>query len=138
MKYKTWEVMKMLEENPKRKFESHYAGEKQTIELNENGYFYFKIFKGNGEMQPSNMPAGGFNGNVSIGYEWEEVRQPVHFIEAVKAYADGKTITCEVGKNKYIYKDGFNGSPMRDQKDYGVCPNEILNGTWFVAETEEE
>ena len=61
--------------------------------------------------------------------------KPVPFLEAVKAYSEGKTAKCRVGleKNTYTYQPaGNNDLAMRDESGMGISPYEILNGIWMV------
>jgi hypothetical protein len=58
--------------------------------------------------------------------------QPVSFMEAVKAYSEGKTIRC--GGTKYVSKTGLAsgfGSSSSNNGTYLNC-REILQGEWFI------
>lgn len=75
--YKTWEVIKMITENPKLKFKN-YLGEEMVYALN-----YIRFFR-NGE----NVSLYGIAGDE----EWTLMQEPVDFMTAVKS---GKRIKIE-------------------------------------------
>jgi hypothetical protein len=69
-----------------------------------------------------------------------EPPKPVDFLTAVKAYAEGKTIVCNIDSHDWVYSP--DASKMCDYgfklctKD-GRCPvavGEILRGNWFIKE----
>ncbi|KEI18265.1 hypothetical protein [Clostridium haemolyticum] len=82
-KYKTWEVIKMLEEEKAKEFKCKNFG----IE-NVNGEF---LFVENGEYAPMC--------GLIIGMEWELVQQPVSFMEALES---GKKCWVEHRDFKYL------------------------------------
>jgi hypothetical protein len=64
---------------------------------------------------------------------------PIPFLEAVKAYSEGKTAECECDKCKQLaskrtYVPSEIGSEMKDQSGYAVTADEILHGIWFIKE----
>jgi hypothetical protein len=62
--------------------------------------------------------------------DWKIIPEPkpVPFMDAVKAYSEGKTIRCEWGGDVYRYT----GDRMIDHRADAVCPDEILHGTWTI------
>jgi hypothetical protein len=134
-KYRTSEAIAMLEQNPKLKLKNSSGS---ILYLGEYGHLKIK--------HPSNTRWEGIDGNVTPSDEWELVQAPVSFMEAVKAYSEGKTIRCEfIGYNgkKYtaIYDDKKENSKYNRLVDNNsdvvsdpVCCEEILNGTWYVEE----
>lgn len=69
--------------------------------------------------------------------EWELVQEPVSFMEAVKAYAEGKTIRCERKLDITIYDPNnriHNPQWLVDNNRNPICSHEILNGQWFIEE----
>ena len=73
--------------------------------------------------------------------KFELVQEPVTFQEAVKAFAEGKTIRCElegVGEYCDTYKrDGLSnigGYDVQNVNGVAVGSTEILNGRWFIKE----
>lgn len=116
-KYKTWEAIKMLEENPKLRFKSIMACKYLVSEE----YFCSPVV----QCKPKDET---YNDLIFLNDYWEIVKpepKPVSFMEAVKAYDDGKTIRVEVeGLVYYRY-------PKIDEvKAFRL--DHIINGTWFV------
>ena len=64
------------------------------------------------------------------------VEKPVSFIEAIKAYTNGKDIMCEhnggcsIYKNKYCEDNCVN--ILYDDYGDGISAEEILNGEWYI------
>ncbi len=118
---KTWEVFKALEENPKRKFKQ----DRFTLSVNDRGYFYL-----NHDKWDHNTSAGGFNGNISKYVDWEEIKQPVSWQEAIAAWANGKTIRCEYHDETRTYSKDIS----EDQNGQMMNRLEIKNGTWHIED----
>ena len=84
---------------------------------------------------------------IKLSDEWELVQQPIPFMEAVKAYSKGKTIRCEIDgvtarytTNKPYDKCGYGYKLTADGSHddfYGICTREILEGKWFVEDSNE-
>ena len=69
--------------------------------------------------------------------EWEEVKQPISWEEALKAAAEGKTILCKTNRdttseiwNKYEP----NLDQFLDQDREAISRFEILNGEWYIED----
>lgn len=134
--YKTWEALKMLEENRKAKFElvvkdSSVDLENTILTLGAKEYINF-IENGTGKR---------IGGNVSIDDEWTLIQEPVPFMEAIKAYDKGKTIKCVFGSyhGLSIYKPQFafgdyKFSDLRDENEGPITQTEILEGKWYIEE----
>lgn len=127
-KYKTWEVIKMLTENPELKFE-------WTKQVMPGSYIQVE----NGIVVWSGRNQQGNSMYTCLDDEWALVQQPVTFIQAIKAYAEGKTIRCEyISPDKHnienIYKpSGMKISCLKDENcKMAVSDYEILNGTWYI------
>ncbi len=64
------------------------------------------------------------------------VEKPVSFIEAIKAYTNGKNIMCEhnggcsIYRNKYCEDNCVN--ILQDDYGDGISAEEILNGEWYI------
>jgi hypothetical protein len=131
-KYKTWEVIKMLEQNPSAEFKCQY-GQKIGIKEGILKWDTGALFKINieGYADESMRTAGTLD-----RFEWELIQPSVSFMEAVKAYSEGKTIRCEINAEKYIYKplgeDCYNA--VKDDENIAVSAKEILEGRWYVEE----
>lgn len=113
---KTWEVFKALEENPKRKFKH----DRFTLSVNDRGYFYL-----NHDKWDCNTSAGGFNGNISKYVDWEEIKQPVPWQEAIAAKLQGKYVfyVCDGVRHELLPSNTLNY--LRDA---------IKNGTWYIED----
>lgn len=129
-KYKTWEVIKMLEENPKLKFEAaEELGEEKTISIKNN-----RICWGGKDRFPLYVLIG------KKATEWTLVQEPVSFMEAVKAYGKGKTINCECQNDvfhyipKYAEEDQANWNDLLANGEFQITSYEILNGKWYIEE----
>lgn len=136
-KYKTWEAIKMLTENPKLKFKLIEEESDALLEASgvltadgtelRAGYLYYT----NGTKYPRTAI-----GEVSIEDEWELVQQEVPFIEAIKAFSKGKTI-YDIGNKKNIYNPNIVTDPclsLVDRNDNPITSDEILNGHWYIKE----
>ena len=127
---KLWEVLKALEENPEKKFESvAVLGDKNVISISESGFLYFNRYFSTGAAVTAQ---GFFNGNVRLYDDWQEVNQPVTWQEALGAWAlEGKTVRCVIGYSDYI----FDGSSNHLEDVLGsMTRKQIKEGTWYIEE----
>jgi hypothetical protein len=131
-KYKTWEVIKMLTENPKQKFKNDEQYEMSVCD--DNGCMYLE-YKGKQSL-------GGVNGNLRIvtnevGWkpdEWELIQQPVTFMEAVKAYSEGKTIRCKLHGGHITYEPKTPRYELMDISGHAITIEEVMSNQWYVEE----
>ena len=117
---KTWEMMKMLTENPELKFQYK----------SESG-FYNTVCADNGWLKGEYSYI-----NCNFNTEWEIIQEPVDFTTAIKTYQNGKTIKCEREKfrnNRYNIVFG-EGNVIADNNGYGISAEEILNGKWYIED----
>ena len=60
----------------------------------------------------------------------------VSFIEAIKAYTNGRDIMCELEGSHIIYKNEFCEDNcvniLQDNYRSGISAEEILNGEWYI------
>lgn len=122
---KTWEMIKELTENPKKKFKSLDGYEASVTE--QGLLSLFNDVKVDIDESILILDKGNFKAD-----DWTEVKQPVSLLEALQAWADGKTITCKTVGKKFIYT-GDCGS-LKDEDGASVIPDEILNGVWYIGE----
>ena len=128
-----WEVVKELKEDPKKKFEAKLESKDWTVRMSvDTGfsrYFKFEVFNG-ARLIDQSCNGGAFNGNVALDLDWQLVRQPVTWQEAIQAWADGKTIKCEHGQITFVYNhdDEFFGNHS------GVHKRLFTKGTWYVED----
>jgi hypothetical protein len=123
-KYKTWEVIKAMTENKDLRFKYNTGYETGEIAVVRSD---IRVVKCDGKPIDTHFELHtGF-----IGIEWELIQQPITFMEAVKAYSEGKTIRCEIGEEArvYDYKVGYG---MTNIDHYAITVGEILNGKWYV------
>jgi len=113
-KYKTWEAIKMLTENPKL----HFKSQDTTL----------KIDSINKDIEKVNR--NDINIYININDEWELVQQEVPFVEAIKAHKSGKTIYCLNGNSKATYER----KELTDRNKVTITDGEILEGHWYIKE----
>lgn len=130
---KAYELMKLAAENP-----AEYEGKRYKV---VSGYLYdftghsHKEFHFNriGQVVDETL-AIYFSNDTEI----EEIPQPVPFMEAVKAYSEGKTVECHLGAYVTIYsrecRHCLKGYAMRSKSGQTLTDEEILNGIWTIKE----
>ena len=129
-----WEVVKELKEDAKKKFEAKLESTGWTVRMSVDTrlsrYFMFEVFNG-ARLIDQSCNGGAFNGNVALDLDWQLVRQPVTWQEAIQAWADGKTIKTESSDGIRTYKRTTNSL---QSVLGGVTKDEILNGKWYVED----
>lgn len=135
----TAEMIAALAANPEQRYKS-VGAELYELEayLNKKGYVLFK--------SPSERDQA-FDGNIRPIDQWTLIPpkpHPVQFMEAVKAYSEGKVAECELVGNETRYYNPSNSifrslggvyrQGMRDQFNDPVSAKEILCGKWFIKE----
>ena len=140
---KLWEVMRLLEENPKKRFEatldctSNIA--RMSVEKGVSRYFKFEVFDGSRRIEQS-YNAGAFNGNVSLDLDWHEVKQLVTWQEAIQAWADGKKVVWEEDADRRVFDRNKSWpipkyqSHLLDQDGDAVTVRMISGGKWYVED----
>ena len=122
---KLWEVIKELTEDPKKKFELSDRGSRERIESDGNYLWYSRIDNG----MVSDVPA--LEDNVDVNNNnWQLVRQPVTWQEAIQVWADGNRVTVEYEMFGGIVKHGK--TPFGE--NISVNRNELIQGTWYVED----
>jgi hypothetical protein len=129
---KTWEMIKMLEENPKLKFKNirFMNGDKieNFLSIGCYGYFTAKVFR-NGELMDETKPSFGFFGNFKPDDDWQLVRTPVTWQEALQAWVDGKTVKCEYpGKHGGLIISTFCSTCRGPNREA------LITGTWYIED----
>ena len=122
MKYKTWEAIAMLEKNPELKFSS--LDKTGVLSVNYLGYLLYD----------GKVTSKSISRNIKPTEEWELVQEPVPFMEAVKAYSEGKTIRCEQDNgmiNRFV--GGTKYSQFRDENGCSPCYDRIINSKWYIG-----
>lgn len=91
--YKTWEIIKMLSENPKLKFKKHSPGNSIVLGAQVIGFSSFlKLYR-------TDFTDKTLNNNIKLDEEWTLIQEPVSFMEAVQS---GKKMEC---KHEKLYGD---------------------------------
>ena len=121
---KFWEVIQQLTIDPKKRFVFHNGSKIYTISTNESGGSnYFHLTAENKEGRDiSHFASGGFDGNLTTEDDWQLVRQPVTWQEAIQAWADGKTIRLIMPEWEQVWVPtnnvGFNHCHINQGKWY--------------------
>jgi hypothetical protein len=132
-KYKTWEVIKMLTENPTLRFKTY----EDTLFASTGGYIYFER-KGYGK----DCGAGRLEGNVYLTEEWELIQQPIPIQEAARLFdEERRTVRCEYpdcnNKTK-VCKDTFKPNNIGGMRSEDEITFYMINhGTWYVEDSNE-
>lgn len=119
---KTWEMIKALTENPKKKFKSKCSN---RTNVKVNGVL--NVVWEEGKLDGEEL-------TVALDAEWEEIQQPVPFMEAIEAYHNKKTIRCESEDfdTRYYNPVVYIGAVIKDTTGIGITSHEILNGKWYI------
>lgn len=130
MSLKTWEVMKLLAENPNLRFknESFDYGEGAYLGISTGGTYKFYNTKA------EYATAKSFNDMwLSAVDEWELISTKVDFMDAVKAHNEGRRIYCMMKGTgvKNVYRPSLS-SCMKDEEGLPITSDEILNGEWHI------
>ena len=126
---KLWEVLKELEENPMKVFECDLISEFKAVMRVIDGYFDLKILNKDGTPIPQEIKGGAFNENININRNWQEVKQPVTWQEAIEAWANGKKI-------KYENEHGcltYSGNTLKDEIG-PLASYQLTTGTWYIED----
>ena len=120
---KLWEVIKALTEDPTKKFELFDAinDSMERIGSDENHLWYSRTDNGissNGAVLEDNVDLNNNN--------WQPVRQPVTWQEAIQAWAGGRIISVEIGGFKYKF--------THDDYIFGLSERMINLGRWYVED----
>lgn len=131
--YKTWEVIKMLSENPNLRFKkSESYGEISDYLYVLCGYIRFERIDGNGGRVSKQISGGQFEGNVSIENTWQLVETPVTWQEALQAWAEEKTVICKFNDINEEYSEIC----FSNDYDTHLTRYQILYGQWFIVPEE--
>ena len=125
---KTWGMIKELTENPHKKFvakyfkDEYFAYTRESMHCEEETYYDAIVLETEGEVWPLVVD------EFTKGLEWEEVKEPVSFMEAFNALQrDKKNIYCILNGKKHIYKEDTKGI-FRFRED---C---IADGDWYIED----
>jgi hypothetical protein len=141
---KAYELMKLAAENPQK-----YKGKKYSVKwgkvVDRDGDCMKAIeVDSDGQL----VGACGKWAYVSCDTELEEIKpEPVPFMDAVRAYSEGKTIRCEYGENgcyNVRVKNSKSSFPEHgywlethyEKSDTGInlSTGMVLNGAWYIED----
>ncbi len=124
---KTSEMIAMLEKNPKLILES------EKVNLVDDDL----IVKMSGDNVVFFYDKEGKSVSKAIGLDlrrnWQLVRTPVPWQEAIQAVLDGKTVTCECEECTCTNK---NPSNCIYDLDGDICAKGIEFGTWYIHDAD--
>lgn len=130
------ELMEAARKDPEKYEGKRYKAECALIDYKGNSYDTCQFNKDGKLCAPSNTCDWAYiNGNTTL----EEIPpkpKPVTFMEAVKAYDEGKTIECKSSEfKKRTYQPGqYYPHEMLDKYADSITAKEIINGEWFIKE----
>ena len=131
---KLWEVIKALTEDPTKMFELSDRGSRERIESDGNYLRYSRITHG-----MVSDPA--LERNVDLNNNnWQLVRQPVTWQEAIQAWADGKKVVWEEDAERRVFDRNKSWpipkyqSHLLDQDGDAVTVRMISGGKWYVED----
>ena len=125
---KLWEVIKALTEDPTKVYEAQMQSKdwtvRMTVDTGFSRYFKFEVFNG-ARLIDQSHDGGAFNGNVAVDLDWQLVRQPVTWQEAIQAWSEGSDIKECFPRSERLYRSG---------DTIHLNENDVLNGTWYVED----
>jgi hypothetical protein len=135
-KYKTSEAIAMLEQNPKLRFKNDEKVGTYCVGSNTIGVIDTELCW----LKPDGTRYNKF-GCYFRGDKWELLQESVPFMEAVKAYSEGKTIRCEMactGVKTRVYKHKYPSDiELVDTNGQAINTKEIFEGRWYVEDSHE-
>ena len=126
---KLWEAMKLLEEDPSRKFEYQDNRKKWLLYANVGGltglvFYQLDCWDNNGELM-TGTAFGSLHGNLTTSNNWQLVREPVTWQEAIQAWSVGKRVKVSTIQRDYVF------SQIEKME---VSPMMIQDGIWYVED----
>ena len=127
---KLWEVMRLLEEDPSRKFE-YQDNQKKWLLYADAGCYDDRVFymldcwDNKGELKTGHR-FGSLHGNLSTADNWQLVKQPVTWQEAIQAWADGKKVSYKYSYNEMMYAFQDSNRMLSIEK--------IEDAVWYVED----
>ncbi len=118
---KFWEVIKELTDDPTKKFELSDRGSRERIGSDGNYLRYSRIDHG----MVSDGPALEDNVDVNNN-DWQLVRQPVTWQEAIQAWVAGKKVS-------YSYM-GYDKRFLFEDSNTMMSTEKVKNAEWYVEE----
>lgn len=137
--FKTSEMIAMLEGNPKLKFQAidgNRSPKVQTVSITEESMGYLAW-----DYRGISQFAINENALKAIWILIKPEPKEVTFMDAIKAFDEGKTIYCKTegaGEIQYKRIDGYGEyQSMEDDDGDSITQTEILEGKWYIEVGEE-
>ena len=112
------EVIAEIENGSRKTYEAKTGSDWKAQIKSSRGFLNLDIWR-DGKYIPMNLPAGGFNGNIMLSYDWKPIPEYVTWQEALKAMVKGERIFCELPEQTFRSNEiGFNVTPAMVR--YGV------------------
>ena len=128
---KTWEMIKALTEDNKKKFKDSLDS---VVGLNEKGELCWLKISETSVENPVVFGKTFYWNNLDV--EWKEVEQPVTWQEALEANSKGKRVRVETNSNrcKGYTKTFTNDDLLQDTEWDAMTSLEITTGTWYILD----
>jgi hypothetical protein len=120
--YKTWEIIKMLSENPNLRFKAMPYSEAKTF-FDEACLVNGVLCWGGNKAYPLQISIGKYD------IDWKLIETPVTWHEALQAWAEGKTVICKLNDINEEYSEIC----FSNDYDTPLTRHQILYGQWFVV-----
>lgn len=116
------EVIAILEERPRKKFVADKGKRMEMIAFSDGRTVQFEY----------TQEKNGIVIAIDTKRDWQEVKQPVSFIEAIKAFDKGSNIYCayDNGETFYFTRKPYKG--LKDACDNPIASYMILEGKWYI------
>jgi len=135
---KTSEMFAMLEKNPKLTLVCRKGGNEYFMTTETVFSMYYKSYaKRDGQI--ITHQAGHFFGNISFDDDWQIVREPVTWQEALQAMIEGKNVLCKCANctGKIVLKTNPSSQCVYPA-DGNICINAFKSGTWYIGDHDHE
>jgi hypothetical protein len=120
--YKTWEIIKMLSENPNLRFKAMPYSEDKTF-FDEACLVNGVLCWGGNKAYPLQIAIGKYD------IDWQLVETPVTWQEALQAWAEEKTVICKFNDINEEYSEIC----FSNDYDTHLTRYQILYGQWFIV-----
>lgn len=120
--YKTWEIIKMLSENPNLRFKAMPYSEAKTFFDEACLVDGVLCWEGN-NAYPLQIAIGKYD------IDWQLVETPVAWQAALQAWAEGKTVICKLNDINEEYSELC----FSNNYDTPLTRYQILYGQWFIV-----
>lgn len=120
--YKTWEVVKILMDNPRLRFEAKINKKKSNMWIDTDGDLAMDVVK--------TAPDYPITDNEWLNAEWQLVETPVTWQEALQAFIDGKRVKCICDVDFCDFNDNCCYFSL-NQPD--MCIHGLKHGQWFIV-----